>query len=175
MASASFAFFAASYFLRAALTPDASFWTFVLPLLVQGVALGLFFVPLLTMTLDGLPPERVPAASGLNNFLRITGSSFATSLTTTFWDRREALHQSHMVEGLSSYDPGFAGVLAQLHGLGLSGDAAAAAVQRQVIGQSYLLSSLDIFYVSGWLALALIPLCWLARRPRGAVAAAAAD
>ncbi len=175
LATASFAIFAASYFLRALLPPDASFWVFVLPLVVQGVALGLFFVPLLTMQLDGLPPERVPAASGLSNFLRITGSSFATSLTTTFWDRREALHQSHMVESLSGYDPGYSSALAQLHSLGFAGDAAAAAVQRQVIGQSYLLSSLDIFYVSGWLALLLIPLCWLARRPRGAVAAAAAD
>jgi DHA2 family multidrug resistance protein len=175
LASASFAIFAASYFMRALLPPDASFWVFVLPLLVQGVALGLFFVPLLSMQLDGLPPERVPAASGLNNFLRITGSSFATSLTTTWWDRREALHQSRLVDGLSAYNPGYAGALAQLHGQGLSGDSAAAAVLRQLVGQSYLLSSLDIFYLSGWLALLLIPLCWLARRPHSVVAAAAAD
>ena len=174
IATASFIIFAASYFLRAILPPDASFWVFVLPLAVQGVALGLFFVPLLTLQLDGLPPERVPAASGLNNFLRITGSSFATSLTTTFWDRREALHQAHMVESLSAYDPRYAGALAQLHGQGLGGDAAPAAILHQVVGQSYLLSSLDLFYLSGWLALVLIPLCWLAHRPRGGVVAAAA-
>ncbi|MBV8062973.1 MAG: DHA2 family efflux MFS transporter permease subunit [Nevskia sp.] len=174
LATLSFAIFAASYFMRAALPPDASFWVFVLPLVVQGVALGLFFVPLLTLQLDGLPPERVPAASGLNNFLRITGSSFATSLTTTWWDRREALHQSRLVDGLSAYDPGYAGALAQLHAQGFGGDSAAAAVLRQLVGQSYLLSSLDLFYLSGWLTLLLIPLCWLARRPRGGAAVAAA-
>jgi len=32
--------------------------------------------------------DKLPAASGLNNFLRITASGFATSLTTVFWDRR---------------------------------------------------------------------------------------
>jgi DHA2 family multidrug resistance protein len=129
----------------------------------------------LTVALDGLPPERVPAASGLNNFLRITGGSFATSLTTTWWDRREALHQSRLVESLSIYDPGFSSTLSQLHAQGFSADSAAAMVLRQVVSQGYLLSSLDIFYFSGWLVMLLIPLCWLVRRPKGGAAAVAAE
>jgi DHA2 family multidrug resistance protein len=174
-ASASFLFFAVSYFMRAGYTADSSFWTFVIPLLVQGIAMGMFFVAMLTISLDGLPPQRVPAASGLNNFLRITGGSFATSLTTTWWDRREALHQSRLVESATVYDPALQNSLAQLHGLGLSDSSAAAVLMRGVIGQGYLLSSLDIFYVSGWLALAVIPLCWLVRRPQAGGAVAAAD
>ena len=79
--------------------------------------MGMFFVALVTISLDGLPPDSVPAASGLNNFLRITSGSFATSLTTTFWDRREALHQSRLVESLSAYDPGYSSALAQLQPL----------------------------------------------------------
>jgi hypothetical protein len=39
-------------------------------------------------------------------------------------------------------------------------------VLQQVIGQGYLLSSLDFFYFSAWLVMLLIPLCWLVRRPR---------
>ena len=175
LATFSFAVFAISYFMRARFTADASFWVFVAPLVVQGFALGFFFVPLLTVVFDGLPPERVPAASGLNNFLRITGSSFATSLTTTFWDRREALHQSRLVDGLSAYDPGYAAAVAQLHAHGFDAPAAAAVVLRQVVGQSYLLSSIDIFYLSGWLSLLLIPLCWFARRPRGGAVTAGAE
>ena len=112
----------------------------------------------MTISLDRLPPERVPAASGLNNFLRIISSSFATSLTSTYWDRREALHQSRLVESLSAYDPGYSRTLAQLHAEGFAGDSATAMVQRVVIGQGYLLSSLDIFYFSGWVLLFLIPL-----------------
>jgi DHA2 family multidrug resistance protein len=34
-----------------------------------------------------------------------------------------------------------------------------------MVGQSYLLSSLDLFYLSAWLCVALIPLCFLVRRP----------
>ena len=174
-ASASFLFFAISYFMRAEYTADASFWAFVIPLLVQGVAMGMFFVAMLTISLDRLPPQRLPSASGLNNFLRITGGSFATSLTTTYWDRREALHQSRLVESLSAYDPTYQGTLTQLHAQGLGGDSAAAAVMQTVIGQGYLLSSLDIFYFSGWAALLLIPLCWMVRKPAGGAVAAAAE
>jgi DHA2 family multidrug resistance protein len=174
-AAVSFVIFAVSYFMRAAYPPDASVWVFVVPLLVQGVAMGMFFVALLTISLDRLPPESVPAASGLNNFLRITSGSFATSLTTTFWDRREALHQSRLVESLSAYDPVYSSTLNQLHAQGFVGDSAAAMVMHQVIGQGYLLSSLDIFYFSGWLVMLLVPLCWLVRRPSGGVAAVAAE
>jgi len=59
----------------------------------QGVGLALFFVPLMSIVLSGLPPGRVASASGLANTLRTLAGSFATSLTTTWWDRREALHQ----------------------------------------------------------------------------------
>jgi len=142
---------------------------------VQGVAMAMFFVAMLTISLDRLPPQRVPAASGLNNFLRITGGSFATSLTTTYWDRREALHQARLVESATVYDPALQQTMGQLHASGLGDQSAAAVVLRGVIGQGYLLSSLDIFWFSGWLALLLIPLCWLVRRPAGAAGPAAAD
>ena len=88
---------------------------------------------------------------------------------------REALHQSRLVEPLTAYDPAFSHTLQQLHLQGLADPATYAAVMHQVTNQAYLLSSLDIFYVSGWLALLMVPLCWLVRRPHRAAAPAAAD
>jgi DHA2 family multidrug resistance protein len=167
-ASGAFAIFALSYFMRAAYPPDSSLWVFMVPLLVQGFAMGIFFVAMFTLSLDRLSPQRIPAASGVLNFLRITGGSFATSLTTTYWDRREALHQSRLVESLSAYNLNFQNILRQIHALGLRDSSAAALVLREVVGQGYLLSSLDLFYLSGWLAVLLIPLCWIARRPASA-------
>jgi DHA2 family multidrug resistance protein len=80
------------------------------------------------------------------------------------------------VELATPYDPSFTQAFSQLHGLGLSDQAAAGLITRGVIGQGYLLSSLDLFYISGWIALALIPLCWLVVRPAGSGAThAAAD
>src|SRR3569833_583581 len=174
-ATASFAIFAVSYFMRAAYPLDASFWVFALPALVQGVAMGTFFVALLTITLDRLPASALPAASGLNNFLRITASGFATSLTTTYWDRREALHQSRLVESLSAFDPALREVTASIQHAGFSSQAALANVLREVITQGYLLASLDLFYLSGWATLILIGVCWLARRPAAGAAVAGGE
>ena len=175
LATTSFVAFALSYFMRAGYTPDASFWVLVMPLLVQGIALGMFFVALLTILLDGLPPEKVPAASGLNSFIRITGSSFATTIATTLWDRREALHQSRMVETLTNFDATYSSAITQLHQIGIGDLAGAAVITRQVVGQAYLLSSIDIFYASGWLALMMLPLCWIVRRPAQGSAPVATD
>jgi MFS transporter, DHA2 family, multidrug resistance protein len=119
--------------MRAAYPPDASFWVFALPALVQGLAMGIFFVALLTIALDRLPAEKLPAASGLNNFLRITASGFATSLTTTYWDRREALHQSRLVESLSVFDPALRQVTAAIKSIGFSEHAAAASVLQLLV------------------------------------------
>ena len=175
LATVAFLFFGVSFLLRARFTADASFFAFVVPQLALGVAMGLFFVGMLSITLDRLPPQRVPAASGLSNFLRIVAGGFATSLYTTAWDRREALHQSRLVESLNPYDPAFTQSVTQLHGLGLNDQGAAGVIMRSVIGQGYLLSSLDLFYISGWLALACIPLCWIVARPSGGGGPAAAD
>jgi len=35
-----------------------------------------------------------------------------------------------------------------------------------MVEQSYMLSSLDVFWASTWVALALVPLVWLTRRPQ---------
>jgi DHA2 family multidrug resistance protein len=63
------------------------------------------------------------------------------------------------------YTPAYQQSLAQLHQLGMNDQTAAAAMTQSLVGQSYLLSSLDLFYLSAWLCVALIPLCFLVRRP----------
>ena len=175
LAAAAFGCYASSYFMRAGLTSDASFLAFTAPQLVQGFGMGVFFVAMIAIIFDGLPQQEIPLASGLSNFLRITAGSFATSLTTTLWDRREALHQSHLSEAITVYAPSYQQSLAQLHQLGFTDNSAAGVLTQGLVEQSYLLSSLDLFYASAWVAIALIPLCFLVRRPavHGAPVAAA--
>jgi DHA2 family multidrug resistance protein len=174
LATVGFLGFAVSFFMRAGLTADASFIAFVLPQLVMGIGMGSFFVAMVTILLDGLPPERVPAASGVSNFVRIVAGAFATSITTTFWDRHEAMHQTRLAESSSAYSPSLQEAVNGLQALGVSNDHTAIGVLSQsLIHQAYLLSSLDFFWISGCLMLAPLVLVWLARRPRGAAHAAA--
>jgi len=167
--------FAISYYLRARLTVDAAIIDFIIPQLIQGIAMGTFFVAILTIMLDGIEPARVPSASGLAIFLRTIAASFATSITTTFWDRREAFHQAHLADGSSGYDLPMQEALTQLHSLGLSDGAALAALNRQMVGQAYLLSSIDYFWLSSWATLILISLVWFTKRPKAAATHVAAD
>ncbi len=175
VATVAFLAFGASYFMRAGLTQDASFLSLVWPVLVQGIAMGTFFVAMLVISLEGIAPERIPSASGISNFARITGGGFAAAVTTTLWDRREALHQARLVEHATLYDPAMRAALHTGQRLGLQPLNAAALVLRNVVTQAYLLSTLDLFWLSGWLALALIVVIWMARRPRGAAPAAGGE
>jgi len=165
LTSMAFVAFAVSYYMRAQLTAEAAPMDFIIPQLIQGLAMGTFFVAILTIMLDGIEPPRVPAASGLAIFLRTIAASFATSITTTFWDRREAFHQAHLATHSSVYDPQMQEALTRAHSLGLTDSAALAALNKQMVGQAYLLSSLDYFWISSWLTLAMIGLVWFARRP----------
>ena len=64
----------------------------------------------------------------------------------------------------SAYAPAFNNVLSSMHDLGLSELAARSAVARSMIGQAYLLASVDMFTVSAWLCVIAIAIVWLCRK-----------
>ena len=164
LATIAFVAFAVSYFMRANYTGDAGFWDFVWPLAVQGIAMSTFFVAMLTISLDGIAPERIPSASGISNFTRITAGGFAASITTTMWDRREALHQSRLADTSSAYSPSMQQALDHLHHLGFTDPQAYTLLARSLATQAYTMASDDLFWISGWLSIAMIAVVWLARR-----------
>jgi len=170
----SFGIFALVLFMRAHFNTDATIGTLMLPTVIQGAAMAAFFIPLVSISLSGMPPERIPAASGLFNFARITAGAFGTSITTTIWDRRATLHHAQLIERLSAGDPNTAAALGTMHTGGLNTDQSYEVLNRLVDAQAFMLSADDIFYVSGMLFLALIFLVWFARRPRAAGAGGAA-
>ncbi len=173
-ASAALGLFAVACFMRAGLTPDADFTALVLPMFAQGVAMGIFFTSMINLSMSGLPPERTAAASSLLNFARITAGGFAASVVTTLWERREALHQTRLAESLGAQPGALDQTLAQLGGLGASNGSALAMVGRTAASQAYSFAAVDIFWLSGWIMLLIIPAIWFARRalPSGGMVAA---
>jgi DHA2 family multidrug resistance protein len=174
-ASIAFIMLASSLYLRAQFTSQVAFGDLVLPMLVQGIAMPFFFISMVTILLDGLPARQIPAATGISNFLRITAAAFATSIATTAWDNRATLHQSRLAESSSLYDPALLEAVDRARGLGLDTQQSLGALTRAMVEQSYLLSSLDYFWVSAWLSLAMIGLVWWTHRPTGGQAAAPVD
>ncbi|HEV8502091.1 MAG TPA: DHA2 family efflux MFS transporter permease subunit [Casimicrobiaceae bacterium] len=165
--TAAFAVFALVMLMRSHFNTGADFDTLMVPTIIQGAAMAVFFIPLVTLSLSGLAPERIPAASGLFNFARITAGAFGTSIATTMWDHRATLHHAQLVERLGAGDPASSQVLATLQAAGSSAGQAQAMLNHIVDQQAFMLGVNDMFYVSALLFLALIAVVWLARPAPG--------
>ena len=173
---ATFAFvvFGLVLWMRSHFNTQADFATILIPTVIQGVALAFFFIPLMTITLSGLTPDRIPAASGLTNFVRITAGAMGTSISTTLWESRATLHHAQLVEGLGTGNAALQSTLAGLTSAGMSTEQALAQVNRMVDQQAFMLAANDIFYLSAVLFLVLIPLVWLTQPQRTAGSSEAA-
>ena len=170
---ATFAFlvFALVLWMRSNFNTQADFNTILIPTIIQGVAMAFFFIPLMTITMSGLSADRMPAASGLTNFVRITAGAMGTSISTTLWESRAALHHAQLSEAVNVGNPAAQSALAGLVASGLSPDQALAQINRLLDQQAFMLAANDIFLLSAVLFLALIPLVWVTR-PQKAIAGA---
>ena len=172
-ATTSLVIFAIVAWMRSRFNTDVGIWTLVVPTLVQGAAVSCFFIPLIAVALGGLRQDQIAAGSGLNNFLRISAGAFATSIATTLWESRAALHHARIVERMTIYDPATNATLQSLGALGMPPEQRYAFLERLVIQQAFTLSALDLFYLSAVLLVLLIPLIWIARPARRGDGAAA--
>jgi len=171
LATVAFVGFAGVLWLRSEFTPQSDLATILVPTVLQGAAMAFFFVPLNSIVLSGLGPERIAAASGLSNFARITAGAFGTSISTTLWDNRATLHHAHFVEGLSAGEPNLGDALGRLADAGLGPDQALAQLNRLVDQQAFTRAADDIFLGSAVLFVSLIALLWFTRPRRGQAAA----
>jgi DHA2 family multidrug resistance protein len=173
-ATFSFLIFALVLWMRSLFNTQADFGTIMVPTIIQGVAMAFFFIPLTTVTLSGLPQQRIPAATGLFNFVRITAGGFGTSITTTLWENRAAMHHAHLAEAVNNGSQAARSTLAGLQAAGMSPAQALAQINRLVDQQSFMLAANDLFYVSAVIFVVLIPLIWLTHPKHGTGGASAA-
>jgi MFS transporter, DHA2 family, multidrug resistance protein len=176
LATVAFGGFAFVMWMRSHFNTLADFNTILIPTILQGGAIAFFFIPLSAITLNGLTPDRIPSASGLSNFVRITAGAMGTSLVTTIWDNRATLHHVHMVEKLSQADPAAVDGFNGLMSTGMSFEQAAAQITRMIDQQAFTRAADDVYLASSVLFLCLIPIVWMARPKRmaGAVDAGGA-
>jgi MFS transporter, DHA2 family, multidrug resistance protein len=174
LATLAFLGFAAVFFMRSNYTTGVDTWTLVLPTLLQGIPTALFFVPLTAIILSGLAPEKIPAAAGLSNFVRVFAGAVGTSLVATGWNDRTILHHSQLAEQTGANNPTYvSGIHALQTTLGGSMDQARAFFEQSMNAQAAMLGLNDIFWLSGVIFIVIIPLIWLTKPSKGGAAAAA--
>ena len=172
LAVVSFVVFAVVLWMRSNFNTQADIGTILIPTVIQGIAMACFFIPLVTITLSGLSSDKIPAASGLSNFVRILAGSFGTSIATTVWQHRAALHHAQLSDAVNPVSTATTSALTGLTSAGLTPEQALGSINRLVDQQAYMLAASDVFYISALIFLALIPLVFLTRRDRSAQASA---
>ncbi len=137
---------------------DQPLWTQVL----EGFCLGGLFVPLTTLFLSGLTPRRQTQAVELGGMLRVLGGSIASPLFGVFWERRNAFHQSRLLENLSSHHAWAGEAIARLQAGSLSEQLATSRLVGAANQHAAILALNDSFRIAAWLFLGLATLVWMA-------------
>jgi DHA2 family multidrug resistance protein len=161
-------------FWLARLNLNAGYWDIFWPQFIQGIALGLLFVPLTTITMDPIPKERMGNATSLFNLVRNIGGSMGIASVTTMVARLQQVHFNELGAHVNPYSHASQSVLAQarslLEGAGLdpysAEQGAPAVVAGMVRRQASMISFNQTFWILGILFLLVLPFVLLMKRPR---------
>ena len=118
--------------------------------------------------MSGLSPDKIPAAAGLSNFIRVFTGAAATAIAGTAWSNRSILHHSRLMDQASINNPNFVESIGSLQStLGLPLQQAYARFEATLNTQAAMLGLNDIFWISGIIFIVIIPLIWFTKPVRG--------
>jgi DHA2 family multidrug resistance protein len=157
------------------ISPQVNFnWLVVLRAL-QAVGIAFLFAPIAVVTTATLTPAQNNEGAALFAMSRNLGGSVGISLSTALVTNAGQVHMAHLVGHLSPLDRNFQDLVAQrthaLLGLGHSlmeaQSQAMASIYRTLTSQAAFLGYIDVFRDLGWVALCMLPLCFLLQRSVG--------
>jgi DHA2 family multidrug resistance protein len=122
-----------------------------------------FFLPVQTIMLSNITPDRMAAASGLSNFLRTLGAAMGTAISVTSWEHLASKHHAQLAENVTAYSPMATDYIDRLRSAGLSAEQAYGAVERTVNAQAYMMATNEFFLYCAAAFFALTGLVWLTR------------
>jgi DHA2 family multidrug resistance protein len=139
-------------------------WPVVTSGVIQGLGMGLVFMPLQAMAFATLSPAARTDGASLMNLFRSIGASAGISVVTTMLARN--LQTSHADIGAHVTAGSLSAVnIANAEGIGSLGESAMAMVNAEVTRQALMIAYLDDFYLMMWVTLAAFPLVLILRRP----------
>jgi DHA2 family multidrug resistance protein len=138
--------------------PEPFIWSGI----VQGLGLGLIFVPMQSLAFATLEPRLRTNAASLLNLSRNIGGSVGISLVATLLARNIQVSHADMVGAITEHTlPAISNsVVAQL---GLPATSAMALADAEINRQAAFIAYLDDFWIMMWVTFASIPLVFLLR------------
>ncbi len=123
--------------------------------ILAGFSLALFLMPLLRISLLGIPKEKTSSALCFFHVIRILSGGLGASVYTTLWYRRRVFFHERLGEDLTPYSPVTDGYFAAAKNLHLQGAAAEVELSDLLDKQSTALALEDTFYLMSWLMVGL--------------------
>ena len=143
------------------------------PGVIQGIGMGLVFVPLSAATFATLSPAMRPQGTALFSLVRNIGSSIGISLVQTLLVRDTVIAHAALTERLTYHNPAWNNpAVARAYDLGNL--PSAALLDSSVTFQATMIAYLNDFWLMLFLTLAVTPLILLIRPPGPSAAPEAA-
>ena len=145
---------------------DLSQADIVWPGVIQGIGVGLVFVPLSAATFATLQPEMRAQGTALYSLVRNIGSSIGISMVQTLLVRNTVAAHASLVERVGYANPAWQNpAVARAYDVGTTGGAAL--LDSMITQQAAMIAYIDDFWLMLFLTLLVVPLLLLIRPPRG--------
>jgi MFS transporter, DHA2 family, multidrug resistance protein len=134
----------------------------VWPGVIQGVGLGLVFVPLSAATFATLSPQMRAEGTALYSLIRNIGSSIGIALVQTLLVRNTQIAHASLAAHVTTANPALADPATAAYAAG----AGAAAINAEITRQASMISYVDDYWLMMLLTCAVIPMLVLIRPPK---------
>jgi DHA2 family multidrug resistance protein len=147
---------------------EMDFWPVITSGFVQGLGMGLVFMPLNSLAFATLDGRYRTDASSLLNLMRSIGQSAGISMVTVLLARNiQTSHgdlASHVTDkSIPALD------LGALDKFGALSDSVFAYADAMINKQAAMIAYIDDFYLMAWISILVLPLVLLLKKPRGKV------
>ncbi|MDB5478434.1 MAG: emrB [Alphaproteobacteria bacterium] len=142
-------------------TTDMTYGQIAFPLLVQGIGMPFFFVPLTGLALSSVDPEETASAAGLMSFLRTLAGAFATSLVTTEWENQTNVNRAELVGQVDA----MGSTARALSHAGTGMEQSRNIIDMTLQSQSVMLATNQIFFIAALCFIFAACAIWLAPKP----------
>lgn len=144
-------------------------------LIVRGIGLGLFMMPVTVAGMNTVPFQKIARASAMNNAVRQISGSFGIAILTTVLQNRQIFHLNHLAESINRTSLGAQQAIGSLQNLftlhgsvtTMAKNQSLALMSELVQRQSYIFAFDDTFFVTALICFAgLIPAVLIKEKKR---------
>ncbi|MGD2171202.1 MAG: DHA2 family efflux MFS transporter permease subunit [Gammaproteobacteria bacterium] len=134
----------------------------IAPMILQGMGLGMVFIPLSTLAFSTLPQQYSAEAAGMYSLLRTIGSGIGVSVVVSVLTRHAQVAWNNVGGHVQPFNAALAPYLSRL-GMNEHSPQAAAVLTRELARQSQMIGFLDAYIFVTVAFCAMLPLVFMMR------------